>query len=233
MPTFSVIIPALNEEKYIGYSLEGLAQQTNKDFEIIVVDGGSKDKTRSIAKKHAKVVIDLWPGAAHSRNTGAKYAKGKYFVFLDADTKPSRGLIEEYMKAFSEADTVAATGPVLPLERTSKRVRLGYKFVSIYFAKFMLLLRRPSINGMNFAVRKDAFNSVGGFNGNFKTYEDWDLSRRLAKVGRIVFSENAVVYTSVRRVEAWGILGFARYHIGNMLRYFFLKRPKEDYEAIR
>ncbi|MEM4034397.1 MAG: glycosyltransferase [Candidatus Micrarchaeaceae archaeon] len=232
-PIFSVIIPALNEEKYIKYSLQGLMRQIDKDFEIIVVDGGSKDKTKSIAKRYAKVVTDLKPGAAHSRNTGAKIAKGKYFVFLDADTKPSRGLIAEYLKAFSDNKTVAATGPVLPLERTNRSIRMGYKFVSVYFAKFMLMFGRPSVNGMNFAVKRDAFEAVGGFNDNFKTYEDWDLSRRLAKIGKIAFYPNAVVYTSVRRIKAWGILGFTRYHVGNMLRYFFLKKPKEEYEAIR
>ncbi|MGC8676200.1 MAG: glycosyltransferase [Candidatus Micrarchaeia archaeon] len=232
-PKFSVIIPALNEEKYIKYPLRGLARQTNKQYEIIVVDGGSKDGTRKIAAKYARVVIDTKRGPGRARNTGAKQAKGDYLLFIDADTEPSSRLIEEYLKTFSEEGVVAATGPVLPLERSSWRVKMGYKFVSVYFAKFMLRLGKPSINGMNFAAKRSAFEKVGGFNENFKTYEDWDLSRRLSKIGRVAFNNNAKVYTSVRRVKAWGILGFARYHIGNMLRYAFLKRPKEIYDEIR
>ena len=57
MPKISVIIPALNEEKYIRHSLDGLSHQTFKDFEIIVVDSNSKDRTRQIAKKYAKVIV--------------------------------------------------------------------------------------------------------------------------------------------------------------------------------
>jgi cellulose synthase/poly-beta-1,6-N-acetylglucosamine synthase-like glycosyltransferase len=54
----SVIIPALNEEKYILNSLEGLKKQSFKDFEVIVSDGGSSDRTREIARKYARVIID-------------------------------------------------------------------------------------------------------------------------------------------------------------------------------
>ncbi|MGC8628814.1 MAG: glycosyltransferase [Candidatus Micrarchaeia archaeon] len=234
-PLFSIIIPALNEEKYIGYALEGIKHQTLKDYEIIVVDGGSKDRTREIAKKYAHVIVDTQkPGAARARNVGAENAKGKYLLFIDADTKPSPKLLETYLRIFeNNKSVVAATGPVFPLEKTSKKIRLGYKFVSVYFVRLMLLLRKPSINGMNFAARKDAFKSSGGFNEDFITYEDWDLSRRLSKLGRIAFDKKAVVYSSARRVKAWGLLAFAKYHIGNMLRYALFKRPKSRYEEIR
>ena len=65
------------------------------------------------------------------------------------------------------------------------------------------------------------------------TYEDWDLSKRINKLGKIKFMNNAVVYTSIRRVKKWGIIGFFSYHVGNMIRYNLLKKPKEYYEEIR
>ena len=74
-PAISVIIPALNEEKYIGNVLDALRKQTFKDFEIIVVDGNSTDRTREIAKKSAKVIIEKRPRIGLARNTGAKLAK--------------------------------------------------------------------------------------------------------------------------------------------------------------
>ena len=67
----SVIIPALNEEKYIRYVFEGLRSQTFKDFETIVVDGNSTDRTREIARKYAHVIIDKHTGIGRARNSGA------------------------------------------------------------------------------------------------------------------------------------------------------------------
>ena len=233
-PKFSVIIPALNEEKYIKYALVGLAKQTNKDFETIVVDGGSKDKTREIAEKYARVIIDTKkPGAARARNTGAKAANGSYLLFIDADTKPSPNLLSIYEKIFNDKRVVAATGPVAPLEKSDIRMRIGYKIAAVYFIKLMLLFKRPSINGMNFAIRKSTFDKIGGFNEDYITYEDWDLSRRAAALGKIVFSNKAVVYSSTRRVKAWGIYRFAKYHIVNMFRHALHKEPKKDYTLVR
>ncbi len=229
----SVIIPALNEEKYIHYSLEGLKKQSFKDFETIVSDGGSSDKTRDIAKKYAKVVIDRTKGMAAGRNTGAKAAKGEILVFLDADTKPSRDLLKVYSTAFGNG-IIAATGPILPLEKNlNKRIGLGYRFVSILFVKLSIMLGRPSIVGSNFAVRRDVFNKVHGFNPALKTYEDWDLSSKLKEQGKIVYLDGALVYTSARRVMAWGVWGYFAFHVDNMFRYHFLKKPKGEYPVIR
>ncbi len=229
----SVIIPALNEEKYIRYVFEGLRSQTFKDFETIVVDGNSTDRTREIARKYAHVIIDKHKGIGRARNSGAKVAKGDLLVFLDADTRPSKTLLETYHRAFASSDISAATGPILPLERTKRRVNLGYKFVSVLFVKTSILFGRPSIVGLNFAVRKGIFEKVKGFNERYQTYEDWDLSLRIRKLGRIAYLDDAVVYTSVRRIKAWGVSGFFLYHTLNIFRYHLLGKPNEEYAPIR
>jgi len=229
----SVIIPALNEEKYIRNSLEGLKKQSFKDFETIVSDGGSSDKTRQIAKKYATVIIDRKKGMAAGRNAGARHAKGHILVFLDADTKPSNGLLMAYSTAFND-DIIAATGPILPLEKgVGRGVGFGYKFVSILFVKLSILFGRPSIVGSNFAVRRDIFNKVHGFDSSLRTYEDWDLSNKLKKYGKILYVDRALVYTSTRRVRAWGIWGYFVFHVDNMFRYHVLKKPKGEYPIIR
>ncbi len=229
----SVIIPALNEEKYIRHVLDGLRVQTFRDFETIVADGNSTDGTREIARRSARVVVEKRRGIGIARNTGAKAAKGNLLVFLDADTRPSKALLETYYDAFKNTDDVAATGPILPLERTKKRVNLGYKFVSILFVKSSILFGRPSIVGLNFAVRRKIFEKVKGFNEKYQTYEDWDLSLRIRKLGRIAYLDDAVVYTSVRRIRAWGVSGFFLYHILNIFRYHLFKKPNEEYAPIR
>jgi cellulose synthase/poly-beta-1,6-N-acetylglucosamine synthase-like glycosyltransferase len=229
----SVIVPALNEEKYIGNVFEGLRGQTFRDFETIVVDGNSKDRTREIARKHARVVMERREGIGRARNTGAKAARGDILVFLDADTKPSRKLLETYYNAFRDTSDVAATGPILPLEKTNTRVDLGYKAVSILFVKSSILFGRASIVGSNFAVRREIFERVKGFNEKYLTYEDWDLSLRIRKLGRIAYLDDAVVQTSVRRIKAWGVSGFFIYHTLNVIRYHLFKKPNDEYAPIR
>ena len=84
----SIIIPTLNEEKYIENTLKALKNQDyNGKYEIIVADGMSKDRTVKIAQKYADKVIKVKkPGISAGRNAGAGIAKGGIFLFIDADT---------------------------------------------------------------------------------------------------------------------------------------------------
>ena len=232
MPRISVIIPSLNEEKYIMNAFKGLSKQTFKDFEVITSDGGSKDGTRRIAKRYGKFVVERKPGISAGRNAGARLAKGKILVFIDADTKPSPGLLKAYADSIGNG-VIAATGPIFPLEKASLSVYLGYIFVSKLFVKLSILFGMPSIVGSNFAIDRKVFQSVGGFNEKLITYEDWDLSRRIKRYGSIKYVDGAFVHTSTRRVEAWGIGGYFAYHVGNMLRYRLFKTSKEDYDPVR
>ncbi len=231
----SVVIPALNEEKYIGNTLRTLMKQRFKNFETIVVDNRSTDRTGKIARSFSgvKVVLEKKRGIASARNAGAKVARGDVILFLDADTRPSEELLQHYHRAFRNPRVVAATGPVYPLERVRKRVKLGYEIVSVLFVKSSIALGQPSIVGLNFAVRRSAFERVGRFNEKLATYEDYDLSRRLKKAGKIVFLDNAVVHSSARRVKAWGLTIFFLYHAGNMLKYGLFRRPNKNYEPVR
>ena len=83
----SVIIPALNEEKYIEDTLKAIRNSDFKDYETIVVANGCTDKTAEKAMKLAdRIIVLKEKGASRARNEGAKKAKGDVFVFLDADT---------------------------------------------------------------------------------------------------------------------------------------------------
>ncbi|MDA1079788.1 MAG: glycosyltransferase family 2 protein [bacterium] len=91
-PTFSIVIPCLNEEKYLPHLLDDLANQTNQDFEVIVVDGNSEDKT----VEKAKTFVDKFPltvkvvqkrNVSYQRNLGGKLAKNNWIIFMDADNR--------------------------------------------------------------------------------------------------------------------------------------------------
>ena len=88
-PYFSLIIPCLNEQKVLPLLLSDINKQIFSDFEIIVVDGKSEDKTKEIALKNPKttLIISDKRNVSHQRNLGAKNANGKYLVFFDADTR--------------------------------------------------------------------------------------------------------------------------------------------------
>ena len=116
MPRISVVIPSLNEEKYLPILLESLKNQTFKDYEVIVADAGSKDQTIEIAKTYgAKVVAGGMPGPG--RNRGAEAATGEFLFFFDSDVVLPTDFLE---KAITEMDDLyidLATCEFLPLIR--------------------------------------------------------------------------------------------------------------------
>ena len=232
MPEISVVIPALNEAKYIRYPRQGLGRQSFKDSEIIVVDGESEDRTAALARGFAKVIVTKRRGASAARNAGACHSKGKVILFIDADTIPSPKLLESYHDIFLDKSVAAATGPIYPIER-GRILRAAYILVSKHFVKLSIILGMPCIVGSNFAVRASCLRRSGGFNERLITYEDWDFSNRLKRYGKIRYADSASVSTSARRVIAWGILGYFFYYLVNMAMYSIFKKSMSNYRRIR
>lgn len=236
MTKISIIIPTYNEEKYIRRTLESIKKQPYKDIEVIIADSNSTDATRSIAKKVYPGVIIVNKkerGVGIACNASAKIAKGELLMFIDADTSITRDLLSSYENAFRDRDVVAATGPIIPLEKTTKSITIGYKMVSVYTVKLFMKIGKPSTISSNLMVRKSAYLKLGGFSTTMNTYYDWDLSNRLSKVGKIVYVEKAIAKTSVRRIEKWGMFRYFGFHTGNVIRYNLFHKPKQDYEPIR
>jgi glycosyltransferase involved in cell wall biosynthesis len=235
LPFISVIVPALNEEKLIESCLKSIKNQDYKGkYEIIVVDGKSKDKTVEIAKKYAdKVIIAEKRGIAVGRNAGAKVAKGEILLFVDADTILCFNVLSEISKAFRKKSVVGVSCPVIPLSSKIRDFLIYWIYDQI--AKTSIKTKNPHIAGICCAYRKDVFEKVGGFNEKLKVYEDVDLSKRVSKFGKIAFVENTVALTSPRRIEAWGSTKAARKYIISYLNY--LLRGKSigynEYRPIR
>ena len=100
MPKFSIIIPVYNVEKYIKKCLDSVFTQTEKDYEVIVVNDGTKDNSMDIVKNYdVKIVNQKNQGLSEARNTGLKNAKGEYILFLDSDDYIEKDLLKELNKS--------------------------------------------------------------------------------------------------------------------------------------
>lgn len=184
----SVVIPALGEEESIGGCLRALRAQ-GVPVEIVVVDGGSKDKTVEIAREIADVVI-VAPGTniAEARQIGAEAAKGGIIVTTDADSVPPPGWLEKLLRHFSDPGVVAVGGSVRALNPGVVQ--------DLYASGLSSAANAGLFVGFNSAYRRDALLRSGGYI-DVKKGEDWELSTRLRRYGRLVFDPEAYVFTDV------------------------------------
>lgn len=180
----SVIIPALNEEKYLPRCLESLSGQSRKEhLEIIVVDGGSIDRTAEIAEEYAHKVIVKPSPVGVARNLGAKHAEGEILAFIDADTMACKSWTEEIARTFdSSANAAGVTGPTLPYEGTELD-KLAYHVATGWAQRLSLKIGRPHVAGFNCAYRRGPFWDAGGFDENRVLSEDVKLGLKMRHQG--------------------------------------------------
>jgi len=230
----SIIIPTLNEEKCIELTLKAFKNQDYKGkYEIIVADGMSKDNTVKIARKHAnKVVLVRKKGIGVGRNEGAKVARGEILIFVDADTILQSNGLSELSKPFQNKKVVGVACPIVPISSKPRDLML-YRT----FNQFMIMSiksKKAQIPGICCAYRKNAFEKVGGFDERLDTLEDYELSRKIAKIGKIVFVKDTFALTSMRRVESWGRMKSVRKYIRLYLKYVLGKGfDRDQYGPIR
>lgn len=230
----SVIVPTLNEEKTISACLASLRDQDFRgSFEVIVSDGHSTDKTVSIARKLVgKVVFEDKHIIAAGRQAGAKAARGRVLAFTDADAFLPRNWLSELLKPFGNGEVASVHGNVLLSDASFAENALCKAFFQPYFW-VSNALGFPSGAGSNFAVSREAFKKVGGFDVSLVTGEDIDLQKRVRSVGKTVFTPRAMAFVSARRVRKWGYPRFLAFHSRNWFRIHLLGSPKEEYERVR
>lgn len=185
----SVIIPALNEEEFIGDCLRSIRAQTVPPAEIIVVDNGSTDKTVEIARELADRVI-IMPNMriVTLRQTGADAAENPIIVSTDADTTHPDFWLEKLLRHFSDPNVVAVGGPIRP--------SVSGTMENLYAKGLSASASAGFFSGANMAYRRDAFEQAGGY-VKVRKGEDWALSNRLRGYGKTVFDPEAYVYTDI------------------------------------
>lgn len=205
---FSICIPTLNEEKYVGGILGCLTKQTFKDFEVIVVDGNSEDKTKDVVlgfkdKLDIKFMECPKRGVSGQRNYAAKNSNNDYIFFFDADVMIDDDFIERIKGHLEKHDIDILTSWNKPL---SSRVddELLYLFYN-FFALELIKKISPGAIGTFICVKRKSFEKIGGFKENINFAEDYDLVKRFFKSGfHYVLLKKPQIKVSVRRLEKEG-----------------------------
>ncbi|MEM3362057.1 MAG: glycosyltransferase [Candidatus Anstonellaceae archaeon] len=230
----SIIIPTLNEEKNIKKSLSSIRKQKfSGEFEIIVADGGSEDKTTTIARKYAdKIVTEHTRTIAAGRQAGAMVADGEIYVYTDADAVVQKDWLENIVKPFENKEVVATYGWIVPLKGNKIEVFI-LKYLALIVAYLSSIIGFDYLAGSNMAIRASAFKKVGGMNIHLTTGEDIDIIKRVRKLGKVVFVPNAVVKYSMRRIRNWGYKKYFLFHAKNYFMTHFFNKSQTEYEPIR
>ncbi len=213
----SIIIPALNEEKFIEKTLKAMCDQTVKrrNYEIIVVDSMSSDNTNKIAKRYAdKVIKCKRVGAGYARNKGAEVAETDKFCFVDADTLVASTYVEGAIEALDKC--VGATGPMEPLEKCSLWDKFWHGTWSLS-QRLSVLVNHPYMPGFNIGIRADVFRKIGGFLPDV-ICEDIALSVQMKKYGKACFTNKMAVKSSIRRAQK---IGWIKYYWGSYKALLF------------
>lgn len=205
----SIIIPTFNEQKYLPLLLESIKKQPFKDYEIIVADANSKDKTVEIAKENGAIVVKGGlPGKG--RNNGAKVAKGEFLFFIDADIILPKGFLGKVYNEMQERYLDLATCEFKPISRLLfDKVACDFVNLLIKISQFSI----PHAPGFSIFVTKRLFNRVGGFDESIKIAEDHDFVKRASKYRPMRIIDSTYVKMSVRRLEKEGRINIVRKYL--------------------
>ncbi len=193
----SFIVPAYNEERLLGATLQAInavVQALGEPSEVIVVDDGSTDRTAAIGREHgAQVVAVAHRQIAATRNAGARAARGEVFMFVDADTLVHEGLVRLALQALREGAVGGGT-----VVRFDGAMPLYARMVVPLVVKLLQTSRLAA--GCFFFCTRTAFEAVGGFDESYFAAEELGLSRALKRQGKFVILREPVL-TSGRKLR--------------------------------
>lgn len=227
MPRYSIVIPTLNEEKFLPNLLESISQQTEKNFEVVVVDGKSRDKTVAVARSFAKkipklkVIVSTKASLPLQRNVGAAETHGEWIVFIDAD-----GILQPYFfdrcSIFIHEKNPNVFTTWFRPDSENPKDAVYTLFANIYL-EATLIFKKPHAPGPLTIVRRSVFRSIGGYDENHAFHEDVDFGIRLLRAGHSVqILRESLCIWSLRRFRKEGTLKVLNQYVVGMLPVLFL-----------
>lgn len=210
---FSFIIPALNEEKLLPDVLNQVCDEKLKakyDYEVIVSDGGSKDRTVEIAIQFAdKVTVhtsEIVQSIAEGRNRGAKLAQGENLIFINADVllQNVNSFFGYINSKFIQSEFLAMTTfvKIFPDEEN-----LLDKIFHFCYNHYFWLLNFTGVGmgrGECQVIRKNIFEELHGYREDIAAGEDFNMFVRIRKRGKVLYANNIFVFESPRRFRKLG-----------------------------
>jgi cellulose synthase/poly-beta-1,6-N-acetylglucosamine synthase-like glycosyltransferase len=203
-PDLSIIVPAFNEERCVGACIRSLAcQDVDRTYEVILVDNGSTDATVAVARAAAtglnlRVVHEARQGRGAARRAGFETARGQILFSADADTIYPGHWLRSLLAPLTDGRVVAATSTAR-IDDLS-----GWQNIVFNITQpagmwcYRLALRHHCLSGFSFAIRREVYHASGGFDRELNAEEDADLSRRVARFGKIRFVLAPVTFSGRR-----------------------------------
>jgi glycosyltransferase involved in cell wall biosynthesis len=228
----SIIVPALNEEKLLERMLRQFtpALVSAYDLQLVVSDGGSTDRTLEIARRHAHKVVEntqrIKQTISLGRNEGARNADGDVLVFLNADTlvKDPDRFFPRILEELRAPGVVAVTCSVAVYPEEESAIDRRYHGFYNWFFYMMNRVGMAMGRGECHVMTAEVFRRVHGYADRIAAGEDYDMFRRIVKLGRVTFVRDVVVYESPRRYRRYGYFTVSASWFMNFLAVFFLRR---------
>lgn len=196
-PFVSVVVPAYNEEKFIGACIESLLNQDfpREDFEIVLVDNNCVDNTVAIAKKMGvRVVKEKRQGLVFALIRGIKESWGDIIVILNADSEASPSWLSRIVGEYQKDPSIVGVSHLIDYQPKNFLAALA-QLISDLAVVFVL----KSMVGGHMSFRRDAYLKVGGYSSKVLISEDIYITKKLRKVGKIKLIRERLVKTSSRR----------------------------------
>lgn len=195
-PLISIIMPAYNAERYLHQAVDSILRQTYTNWELIIVDDGSQDKTWLIAKGYARkdkrIIVKQQQnqGVVMAANLAASMANGEYITRHDSDDISFDTKLEDFIKTLEKnPDAIVVTGSIEVISEKSEFLYKDFVPTTDRDIKRSLHLRNPIPNGATL-IKKSAFDKVGGYSNVFA--EDCDLWVKLYQQGQFVGTKTFV-----------------------------------------
>jgi len=225
-PFFSIIIPTLNEELFIPNLLLDLQNQKLKNFEVIIIDAKSKDKTKAVIKRYLKKLNLTFyqtnkKNVAYQKNYGAEKAMGEYLIFMDEDCKITKSFTQIFEKEIKKRKGLIFYPLMIPEEKTPQMSAI-YQFLN-----FIIDISQKTNNPFSsvgcVCFERNFFNLILGFDEKLFFLEDYNIARKACEWGvRGTQLLKAKFTFSFRRVKKEGkLVSFYKLVVGNF--YYFFK----------
>ena len=231
----SVIIPTYNEEKNIERCLKALNEQSlsRENYEIIIVDGQSKDRTVMISEKYAdKVIQQVSKGVGGARNDGVLVARGDIIVTTDADCIPIYEWLETVQENFRDKNVIATTGFLDPFDFENLNTYETYIYKLLFWISNQLLsifaiTGYYHLCGANSAFHRDTFLKIGGYQ-DLPYSDDVEIFKRIKNHGKIILSDRMRINYSIRRIKKMGLMKYIYQIMKNDFNTMVLKKKPTD-----